>query len=102
MSGRLISLVVVIAGFSVLSALALIDVGYMGIVAPGFQSWGGAQLFFDLVILATLACFWMANDASERGLPAWPFILVTLLLGSFGPLLYLVMRELRSTSARGA
>jgi len=100
MSGRLILLLVVIVGFGVLSALAVLDVGYFGIIEPHFRSWGGAQVFFDLVILAILACIWMGNDARERGLPAWPFILVTLVLGSFGPLLYLVARELRSTAGR--
>ena len=102
MSGRLISLLVVIGAFSVLTALALMDVGFLGILAPHFQSWGGAQVFVDLVIVAILACIWMAHDAPERGLPAWPFIVVTLIAGSFGPLLYLVVRELRKAPARGA
>jgi hypothetical protein len=100
MSGRLIAPLLVIAGFGVLSALALRDVGYLGIIAPHLQSWGGAQVLTDLVILAVLACVWMISDARERGLPAWPFILVTLVAGSFGPLLYLVARELRSTAGR--
>ena len=102
MSGRLISLLVVIAGFSVLTVLALMDVGFLGILAPHFQSWGGAQVFIDLVIVAILACIWMAHDAPERGLSAWPFIVVTLIAGSFGPLLYLVVRELRKEPVRGA
>jgi len=96
MSGRLIVLVLVLAGFGVLSALALIDVGYFGILEPHFRSWGGAQVFADLVIVAVLACIWMSRDAHERGTTAWPFILITLVAGSFGPLLYLVVRELRS------
>lgn len=97
---RLIVLVLVIASFGVLSALALMDVGYFGILEPHFQSWGGAQVFVDLVIVAVLACIWMSKDARERGLSAWPFILITVFAGSFGPLLYLVVRELRSTAAR--
>lgn len=97
---RLIVLVLVIASFGVLSALALMDVGYFGILEPHFQSWGGAQVFVDLVIVAVLASIWMSKDARERGLSAWPFILITVFAGSFGPLLYLVVRELRSTAAR--
>jgi hypothetical protein len=99
MSGRLIVLLLVIAGFGLLTVLALTDVGYVGIIEPHFRSWGGAQVFIDLVILAVLACIWMTTDARERGLSAWPFILITLVAGSFGPLLYLVLRELRSTGA---
>ncbi len=98
MSGRLLVLLLVIAGFGVLSALALLDVGYWGIVAPHFRSWGGAQVLTDLVILAILACFWMVRDARKHGLSAWPFLLVTLVAGSFGPLSYLVARELRRSA----
>ena len=85
----------VIAAFAALSAAALLDVGYMGILAPHFRSWGGLQVFVDLVILAVLGCVWMVGDAQARGLPAWPFIVMTVFLGSFGPLSYLVFRELR-------
>jgi hypothetical protein len=102
MSNRLIVLLGVIAAFGVLSALALMDVGYLGIIEPHFRSWGGAQVFTDLVILAVLSCVWMVNDARARGLAAWPFIVVTLVAGSFGPLLYLVARELRASAKHPA
>ena len=100
MSTRLFILLLVIAVFGMLSTLALIDVGYLGILAPHFRSLGEGQVLADLVILATLACVWMVKDAPERGLPAWPFILLTLVLGSFGPLIYLVTRELRAKVGR--
>ena len=38
----------------------------------------------------------MVADARQRGINAWPFVLITLVAGSFGPLFYLVLRELRS------
>lgn len=100
MSARLIILALVLAGFGALSVLALLNVGYFGILEPHFRSWGGAQVFFDLVIVAAMACVWMSYDAPEHGLSAWPFILITLVAGSFGPLVYLVVRELRSTARR--
>jgi hypothetical protein len=102
MSVRLIVLIAVTAAFGVLSTLALMDVGYFGILEPHSRSWGGAQVFFDLVIVGILACIWMSRDAQISGLPAWPFILITLVAGSFGPLLYLIVREVRSTAARPA
>ena len=102
MSNRLIVLLLVVAAFGALTVVALMDVGYAGIIEPHFRSWGGAQVFFDLVIVATLACIWMINDARERGVSAWPFILITLAAGSFGPLLYLVVRELRQPVGRTA
>jgi len=100
MTSRLIVILLTLGGFGVLSAIALLDVGYLGIIEPHFQSWGAAQVFADLAILALLACVWMVNDARARGLPAWPFILITLVAGSFGPLLYLVTREVRSPAGR--
>lgn len=100
MSARLVVLVSVIGGFALLTALALMDVGYFGILKPHFLSWGAGQVFADLVIALVLACIWMVNDARERGMSAWPFVAITLVIGSFGPLLYLVVREMRSTASR--
>ena len=100
MSGRLIVLAAVIAGFGLLTTLATLEVGYLGILSPLFQTLGGAQVLTDFVILAALACLWMARDARTSGVPAWPFILITLALGSFGPLFYLVARELRAGAGR--
>lgn len=99
MSLRLVALAAVILPFGALTARALLDVGYFGILKPHFQSWGEAQVLADLVILGVLACLWMARDARAQGLPAWPFILATLALGSFGPLAYLVVREARRDRA---
>ena len=96
MSLRLIALIVVTLAFGVLTTLALMNVGFLGIIKPHFQSLGAGQVLADLVILATLACIWMAYDAPKQGLPAWPFILMTLTLGSFGPLGYLLVREWRA------
>lgn len=95
MNIRLIALAVVILAFGVLTSLALLDVGFFGIIEPHFRSWGGAQVFTDLVIVCILACIWMVNDAEKQGLPAWPFVVLTLLAGSFGPLFYLAAREWR-------
>ena len=104
MSNRLIALVIVTLGFGVLTLLALMDVGYFGILEPHFRTWGGAQVFVDLVIIAILACIWMVYDAREqgKGLSAWPFIAITLVAGAFGPLLYLIVRELRSAAGQSA
>lgn len=88
-------LLAVLAAFGALTAKALMTVGYFGIIEPHFQSWGAAQVFADLVIACVLASIWMFRDAPGRGLNAWPFFLITLAAGSFGPLLYLAVREWR-------
>ena len=95
MNGRVVALVSVLVAFGILTARALLDVGFFGILAPHFRTWGGAQVFTDLVIACLLACIWMVDDARKRGLPAWPFVALTLAAGSFGPLLYLLAREMR-------
>lgn len=97
---RLVALGAAAAGLGVLTVLALADVGYVGILEPHFRSWGGAQVLMDLVILAVLACLWMVRDAKQRGLPWWPFVAITLAAGSFGPLLYLAVREARAARPR--
>lgn len=99
MSNRLIALLLVIVAFGALTAMALLDVGYFGILEPHFQSWGGGQVFADLVIMCVLGIIWMLADSRTSGINAWPFVIATLFVGSFGPLLYLVARELKATSA---
>jgi len=85
-----ILVVVTLIAFSALSAMALWRHGYWGIIAPHFQSFGAAQVFADLVIALSLFLVWMWRDARATGRNPWPWILVTLVAGSFGPLLYLL------------
>jgi hypothetical protein len=96
MSNRLLLLIAVFVPFGILSAVALLDVGYFGILEPHFKSWGEGQVLADLVIACTLAIVWMVNDSRTSGINAWPFVVATLFLGSFGPLSYLILRELKA------
>jgi hypothetical protein len=95
MSMPLVLLITVTLAFGALTAVALLDVGYLGILLPHFQSWGAAQVFFDLVVVAALACVWMVHDARSRGRNPWPFVMLTLIAGCFGVLFYLIGRELQ-------
>ncbi len=79
--------------FGALSAAALWQHGYWGILAPHFQSLGGGQVLADLVIALTLVMVWMWHDAKATGRKTWPWIVATLVLGSIGPLLYLLTRK---------
>ena len=91
-------LIVTIALFGALSAIALWKHGYWGIIAPHFQSFGAGQVLADLVIALTLAMVWMWHDAKATGRPVWPWIVITLALGSFGPLFYLLTRKPAATA----
>ncbi|WP_194792071.1 DUF2834 domain-containing protein [Pseudomonas sp. UFMG81] len=54
-----------------------------------------AQVVFDLYLMAGLGCIWMMNDHRARG-GAWvgvlPYLLVTAVFVSAGPLLYIVVK----------
>lgn len=86
-------LLLVLVLFGALSAAALWQHGYWGILAPHFQSLAGGQVFADLVIALSLVMVWMWRDARALGRSPWPWIAATLALGSFGPLVYLLTRR---------
>jgi hypothetical protein len=57
-----------------------------------------AQVVIDLYLLATLAGIWMYRDARKRGqsvVSVMPYLLITAVFVSVGPLLYLVVRGLK-------
>ncbi len=92
-----LALILVLVAFGALSAYALLDVGYWGIISYHFPSSAGWQVMTDLVIACTLAIIWMISDARKTGRNAWPYVLITIPLGSFGPLLYLLVGQFRDT-----
>lgn len=102
MSSRLIALLAVIAAFGALSAMALMEAGYLGVFLGPLQSWAGTQVLVDLVIVCVLAIVWMIGDAKTSGVNPWPFVVLTLAAGSFGPLFYLVAREVKAGAVRTA
>ena len=62
-----------------------------------------AQVVIDLYLLATLAGIWMYRDARKRGQSAFsvvPYLLITAVFVSVGPLLYLVVRGLQDRKVR--
>ena len=90
-----ILLIITLVLFGALTAAALWQHGYWGIIAPHFQSFGAGQVLADLVIALTLVMVWMWHDAKASGRSAWPWLALTLAAGSFGPLIYLLTRRNR-------
>lgn len=93
----IISVILVI--FGCLSGVALWLHGYWGIIAPHFQSTGAGQVFADLVIALSLAMVWMYRDAKASGRTVWPWVLLTLVAGSFGPLLYMLTKPIKDSDS---
>lgn len=85
-------LLAVLVPFSALSAVALWTHGYWGLLEPAWHSWGAAQVLVDLIIALGLFLVWMWRDAARLGRSPWPWLVLTLVAGSFGPLLYLLTR----------
>ena len=91
MKRRLIIVTLVL--FAALTAVARQRHGYWGILAPHFQTFGAGQVLADLVIALSLVLIWIVQGAKATGRKAWPWIVATLIVGSFGPLVYLLTRK---------
>lgn len=89
MSKRLFAIIALIP-LSIITLYAVLDVGYLGIFDYQRHSSAGWQVFADLVIALLLVLLWLVPEARRAGHTVWPWVILTLLLGSFGPLLYLV------------
>jgi hypothetical protein len=85
--------------FAALTVYALMEHGYVGLFAYQLAAPAGWQVLADLVIVCALAMVWMTADARRSGRTVWPYLLLTALGGSFGPLLYLVVGLLGSRPA---
>jgi hypothetical protein len=88
-----IILIITLIGFLALTAAAVWFHGIWGIFEPHFKSFGGAQVFVDLIIALTLFMVWMWRDAKSSGRNPWLWIILTLLTGSISPLIYLITRK---------
>jgi hypothetical protein len=85
-------LILAFAAFGAYSTYVLFDVGYVGILRTHLINSGSVQVACDLVIALSLVCVWIVQDARSRGRNPWPYVIATIFLGSFGPLLYLLLR----------
>ncbi|MFG6447707.1 DUF2834 domain-containing protein [Roseateles sp. BYS180W] len=90
---RRLFLMLVIFAFGALTAAAVMQYGPDGILKYQIQNLAGIQVIVDLAIALVLFIFWMWRDAKGLGRNPWIWLTITLVAGSFGPLLYLVTRK---------
>jgi len=97
-----ILLVVTLLLFGALTAVTVWHHGYLGIFETMLQTWAGILVLIDLVIALVLVLVWMWRDARVLQRNVWPYVLITLAAGVFGPLLYLLTREAPGEAGSGA
>lgn len=96
MSSKQIAILVVLVLFGALTCVPLYEYGYFGIFDLLRANSATIQVSVDLVIALTLLCILIWSDARQRGIAPLPFVVLTVLTGSFGPLLYFFRRSRRA------
>jgi len=83
----------VLVMFGALSVVALALEGIGGFVDAITFNWSSLQIYVDLVVAIVVISVWIYRDARGRGRNPWPWIVVSLIVGMFGPLVYLLTRR---------
>jgi hypothetical protein len=91
MSRSRILAIIVFVAFAVWTAYLCRGYNPITFFNPVFASGPTIQVLTDLAIAQTLILTWMVRDARTTGRKFWPYFLLTFFLGSFGPLLYLIL-----------
>jgi hypothetical protein len=84
-------LITVTAAFSAFTLWVLAQTGLIGFYEQLLGTPAGWQVFADIVIALVLVLAWMWRNAADSGRRFWPYAILTLTLGSIGPLLYLLL-----------
>ncbi len=86
-------LLIVTIGLLSLSLVSLLQFGIIGIFLEGFKNSATIQIFIDLVISLGLLLVFIFHDAKIKNRNFTLWLIITLAIGSFGPLLYLITRK---------
>lgn len=79
--------------FTILTAYAGYQFGFIGIFREGIRNSATLQILTDLFICAFFFMAWLKNDAKRMNRNFFFWAAVTLTIGSFGPLFYLLTRK---------
>ena len=89
-----------LGSFSIYTGYIVVEYGYTSVFEVAFSSPSAIQLYLDLAISILLIDIWIIFDVRKNGkswLAALPFILLSVLFGVIGPLVYLVQRKYTNT-----
>ncbi len=84
---------VLLVPFVGLTLYTLYDVGVLAVFEHQLASSGGWHVFADLSIALTLLMVWMVPDARRTGRNPYLYVIITLIAGAFGPLLYFALSK---------
>lgn len=93
MNRKQILLSLITFDFLALTGYAIYQHGYLGIFALAAENSATILLTVDLLLALVMVVAWMWVDANRHGLRVWPYLLISAVFGSAGPLLYLIRRE---------
>lgn len=86
-------IVITLLFFGILTGFAIWHDGISGVYPSIVHSYHSIQIYVDLVIAAMLVNIWIWRDATSRGRNPWGWIIATMIVGSFSPLVYLLTHE---------
>ncbi len=92
MNAKQLGLEAVLVSFLGLNAYVIYQYGYIGFWELILANSATIAALVDLSIALSLILWWMYKDAKIQGISLVPYVLLTLALGSVGPLLYLIRR----------
>jgi hypothetical protein len=95
------ALFLVFAAFGAYSLYVIWELGYVGLWQACMANIGTWQLLLDFIIMSVLVIGYMARDARRTGRTVWPYAVITVAAGSFGPLLYLLLAPRRNAAQLG-
>ncbi len=101
MNARQMGIGSVLAPFLALTGYAVYHHGYLAFFDFHALNAVQLQIVVDLIIALSFVMVWMWRDAKARGISPIPYVVMTVLLGSIGPLVYVIRREATDTSSVG-
>lgn len=93
MSWKRLGIGLLLAAFAALNAWVVYEHGYVGFFEQVLANSATVAVLVDLTIALGLVTVWLWGDARDRGVSPLPYVLLTAVFGSVGPLLYLFRRE---------
>ena len=80
----------VLAGFAALNVYVLSEHSIVELFELVLANSATTLAFVDLLIALSLVSVWIWQDARAHDTSPWPYLIITALTGSIGPLLYLL------------